>query len=338
MELLVITNRKKNDHPTRNFSKYYIEEPRDEGAGTSEMAILTDENAENFNGPIPNSNSHPDHKANRVEIIRQQLEKATQHQKSCVFFIHGYGTKFGRSIEQATDIHTNYENTAVISFSWPAKEKEGTFDLRVKYKSVQEVAISSAPAIRDVFTEIKEAINKLDTPNQLSINLLIHSMGNFLFEEFIRKNPEFDLTFFDNIILNQADVQITKHIEWVEKINAKRNVHITNNRNDAVLNISQGINTGEDDGRLGDSVNIGSIIYDRKNYLNLRASNAIYLDFTDAHFIYSQHQMYGFKATLINKAIKPIFQALFDGKNILELNMLKKNEVNNTYEVIEFDE
>lgn len=323
MKLLLITNRRENSsskHPERCFG----EETRLEGAGTTVMAWLERQNKNYSIELLPNTSSN--NSEERINTIQSFLNECLNDEYDCVFYIHGYGKTFKQSIDQAVEIRNRYSNVSVITFSWPSKEQDGIVNIREKYKAVQEVAKASENALKELLNDLREAIKRLDNP-QISINLLIHSLGNYLFENLIRRNANFDLTMFDNIIHNQADVNITTHVEWVEKVNPKKKVYITGNKGDVVLMTSQILNTSKDDDRLGDSIHVHTANTDR-------AANAIYIDFDKAKGIGYEHQLFGLTAVEDNNYIRNFFERVFSGKKALKGESFYWNPELNCYQLI----
>ncbi len=309
MELLLITNRKRNTN-TKKKERYYGEELRHEGAHTSIMARLDRQGGDYFVEEISDTRTDVLFKENRISTLMNFLNLCVADEYDCVFYVHGYGKIFEQSIEQAIEIRNRYSNTAVITFSWPSREKDGMLNFRTKYENVQEVARTSANALKEVLEELKEALQRLPQNNKPSVNLLIHSMGNYLFEQIIRSNPEIDLSMFDHIIHNQADVPISTHKEWIQHVKPARQVYITSNKGDVVLMASQILNDGPEDDRLGDSIH---------EHPSVRSNNAIYIDFSKTSGLSGgEHQLFGPSGAEKNLYVKGFFERAFSGKKAVK--------------------
>jgi len=308
MKLLLITNRRKNK-TSKYPEKYYIEEPRLEGAGTTEMAMLNRKKKDYSIEPIADTESGEANREKRISTIESFLLDCIKDEYDCVFYIHGYGKTFVQSIEQAVEIRNRYSNASVITFSWPAKEKEVlAVHIRERYEEIQEIAKASIDALKEMFSDLGQAVKRLPANKTISINLIIHSLGNYMLEHLIRREPNLDLKMFDNIIHNQADVDISTHVQWIEKVIPKKKVYITANKHDSVLLISQMIHQEDMDDRLGDSIHIH---YAEKD----RAENAIYVDFTIAKDVMYHHQLFGLNAVDDNNYIRSFFERVFSGKD-----------------------
>ena len=124
--------------------------------------------------------------------------------KDGVFYIHGFNKPFIESLSQAEDIKDRY-GVGVTVFSWPSNP--GGF-ITSEYRQAQAIARDSVMAIDRAFERLGRFYRELpDESCNCSMNLLVHSLGNFLFEHFIR-SPVFssETRMFDNIVLNSADV------------------------------------------------------------------------------------------------------------------------------------
>jgi len=223
---------------------------------------------------VPEPRRVNDGNAPSRDVFREFRRLVIDGQKDCVFYIHGYNKPFAESLEQAHEIQERYD-VAVVVFSWPANP--GGFIL-FEYRKAQAIARDSVNALDRVFEKLGSYFREeIDENCGCSFNLIVHSLGNYLFEQFIRA-PVFtgETRFFDNIVLNQADVNHSTHIEWVDKLRFSRRVYITVNERDSVLDASDIINTD----RLGNTAR------------NLNAERPTYIDFTDGSDVGKKHRLF----------------------------------------------
>jgi hypothetical protein len=73
--------------------------------------------------------------------------------------------------------------------------------------------------------------------------LLIHSLGDDLFESFVR-DPIYsgETKIFDTIVLHQPDISEPRLHHWIDKVQWQDSMDLTYNRYDAVLRLSMLIN------------------------------------------------------------------------------------------------
>ena len=78
---------------------------------------------------------------------------------------------------------------------------------------------------------------------EISLNLIVWSLSNYMFEQFIR-NPIFsnETRIFDNIVLDAADVDLDVHPLWTSGLKYSRRVYATINERDRILNVSEVVN------------------------------------------------------------------------------------------------
>lgn len=287
MKALLFTNREKNTKSSKEERKF-IERARGEGARTTVMAHLDRHEKDYRVELIENSDSNDNASAEtRIREIERFMRECIDNEYSCVLYVHGYGKTFEESIMQAVELRNRYHGVGVMAFSWPSVEKTGS--VKKEYEAVQRVAEQSIGALSRIFTDIKAAKDRLPAGSSLSVNLLIHSLGNYLFAHLIDNEPEYDLRIFDNIIHSAPDVDIRTHVPWMKKVKPAKGVYITANKSDSVLLASQILHTpdGEADDRLGDSLHVFA-------HSGLRAPNAVYIDFSKGKNVgFVDHQLFG---------------------------------------------
>ncbi|MCP4605264.1 MAG: alpha/beta hydrolase [Proteobacteria bacterium] len=227
-------------------------------------------------------------------FLKLQKKMRTKN-RNCLFFIHGYNNTFEDSIEMGHSLEKKYD-VEVVVFSWPSDGKA------LKYKKDKRDAILSVAALDRAFERLKEYLTKHQkTACNQSFNLMVHSMGNYLFKHLMKSSVyERETLLFNNILLVQADTNNKNHAEWVDRIAFRHNLYICINENDSALSLSRA--------KVGDAqlVRLGHFLH------NLNSKNAKYVDFTDAKGVDSSHSY--FKETARNKSILKFFSRAFNGK------------------------
>ncbi len=223
--------------------------------------------------------------------------KAGRRRKNWVFYIHGFNQSILDNLNACREIQSLYD-VDVITFSWPSNP--GGIVTR-EYRRARQAARASSNAL-DRTLEIlgRYLANRPleDMRNcQISLNLLIHSLGNYLVENFVR-DPVFsnETRIFDNVIFHQADVDNRNHAQWIDRIQHGRRIYITLNESDSVLKASDIINPG----RLGNTLE------------GLNSTRAIYFDFSNGDNVGRSHNF--FDGQIENSTIKAIFERLLNGQ------------------------
>lgn len=234
--------------------------------------------------------------------------------KNCVFYIHGYNKSFEESISQGWELQKRY-GVGVLVFSW-ASNPGGIPPL--EYPKARAIAGASSPAIDMTLEKLgRYMCEEADVDCGISINLLTHSLGNYLFQKFVEK-PLFsgETRIFDNLILHQADVDNEGHEVWVDKLRYARRVYATINERDKILDISDLINPD----RLGNTAS------------GLVSNRAIYLDFTGADKVKKAHQLFG-KTADKNPVVKEYFSQVLNGNAGEMISGIRFNPGKNAYDV-----
>jgi hypothetical protein len=231
-----------------------------------------------------------------------------------LFFIPGFNQSFLGSLQQSRQLQQRYK-VGVIIFSWPSNPGGFIID---EYQMARAIAKISNVALDRILEKIGRYIKEtIATECGISFNLMMHSLGNFLFQGYIEV-PIFtgETRFFDNIVLHQADVDNQNHASWVDRLRYATRVYITINERDAILDASDIINPN----RLGNTV--------RK----LNAKRAKYINFTNANNVKFDHEIFGDTADR-NDNIKDFFERAFSGEKAHEGTGIAFNKATNSYEV-----
>lgn len=184
------------------------------------------------------------------------------NKRNCVLFIHGFRQTLLENLEKCRSIEKY--GVDVIGFSWPSQP--GGFVV-AEYRQAQRVAELSAPALDRVFEKLIYNFQTLGRAElarcNVSFNFMVHSLGNYVFQNFVEKRLLGGETrLFDNIILHQADVSDKTHARWVSKLRYAKRIYVTRNEDDKILDLSNLINAN----RLGNT--LGRFPVKRVNYTN----------------------------------------------------------------------
>jgi hypothetical protein len=156
-----------------------------------------------------------------------------------------------------------------------------------------------------------------DEFSEISFNLLLHSLGNYMFEQFIRK-PIFssETRMFDNIILNAADVDLAPHEQWTNSLKYARRVYATINERDSILDASDVINPD----RLGNTAR------------DLDSSRVTYFDLTDGKKVRKKHQHFESTAGA-NTTVGDFFKKVLHGHTGLPIPGTSFDPAGNTHDL-----
>jgi esterase/lipase superfamily enzyme len=281
--------------------------------------------------------------------VNPKLVGKTGKGRNLVLFVHGFNNNLEATVERALAFEKNY-GVEVLVFSWPANG--GGVKGVVSYKSDKRDARASVGALDRVLAKLNSGLLTIHAEHEqrvtelanqrfgddadawdafyteksekwcpFTINLVLHSMGNYLFKCLMTSSVYHarDLI-FDNVVMVAADTNSEHHADWVEEIPARKRVIITINENDHALKASR-MKMGElQRARLG-------------HYLfGLDAGNAIYANFTNTSKVGRSHGYFE-GDPISNPKVKKFFQHAFNGEEP-ELRMrLPYNSARNTYDV-----
>lgn len=223
--------------------------------------------------------------------------KAKQYKSDWVFFIHGFNQSFRKTIDAGYRISQKY-GVEVIVFSWTSNP--GGF-VNAEYQRALQAAKASSNAVDRALETLGKYLRERSRAEietcEIRFNLLAHSLGNYVVEQFVR-NPIFsgETRIFDNVIFHQADVDNRRHRFWLDRVEHGRRLYVTINENDSVLKASDLINPA----RLGNTSE------------NLTSTRAIYMDFTNGEGVQREHDF--FLGNHGNKMIERFFQQVLTGR------------------------
>ena len=250
-----------------------------------------------------------------LTAFKTYIAELDKSQTNCLFYVHGFNKSFPESLMQAHELMTRY-GLGTVLFSWPSNP--GGFILN-EYRQAVSIASNSIVALDRAFEKLAAYYcHHIDESCPISLNLLLHSLGNFMFESFIR-HPIFtgQTRLFDNIVLNAPDVNSEKHEDWADQLKFAVRIYATINERDNVLRASDIINSD----RLGNTAT------------NLKSTRLQYLDFTDGEGVAKKHTH--FEATAAaNKAVEAFFNEAFNGNKALPSDGFEFNPGKNCYDLV----
>ena len=282
-----------------------------------------------------------------LKVACQVFEQARKHCKSVLLYVHGYNNDIKDVYATARELERLY-GVIVVTFTWPANGG-GALSGTLSYLADKRDARASQDALNrcvdlvgkyhNLLTlsarkELEGRANKKHPSNptkqreylsellkkhcNLSVNLLCHSMGNYVLKHALTSQlSEARKLIFDNIILAAADTNNESHDIWVESLQVRKSVFITINENDFALSWSRRKPGEQQKARLG-------------HYLKkLDAKNAHYIDFTREKAVNNSHAYFDYKTVGQNKGVLRFFKKVFSGDDVLPY--LTYTQHNNTY-------
>ncbi len=311
--MLVVTNRRLEDKNAKDESMFG-EKTNREGPAEVRLAWAEKKNRKWHLSLIDEPKDLTVDSAPSRSAFKEFKAILLEFKKNCVFYVHGYNKNFKESIDQGWELQKRY-GVGVLAFSW-ASNPGGIPP--VEYNKARAIAGASSPALDMSFEKLARYMKEdPDEDCSISLNLLTHSLGNYVFQRFVEK-PLFsgETRIFDNLILHQADVDSERHELWVNKLRYARRVYVTVNENDKILDISDVVNPD----RLGNTST------------GLESDRAIYFDFTGGHKVKKTHQLFG-KLADKNPVVKDFFSNVFNGEAGESISGIRFNPSKNAYEV-----
>jgi esterase/lipase superfamily enzyme len=252
-------------------------------------------------------------KPTSLEIFKECLK--VDNDNNWVLFVHGYNQSMSKNLEKCAELASYGLN--VITFSWPSNPGPQQLWKKLKeYSKAVKNAKRSAIALERLLELMREYVTRYQSDEcKLNISMIIHSLGNFLFEEFVRSTTyDNECKIFSNVILHQADANSKKHEHWVSKLTEDTRVYVTINDKDSVLCASDMVNAN----RLGSSSD-NCIMQDVK-----------YFNFTDAKGVGTSHRPWH-KPGSSNKGIGDFYTAVLNGKRGENVDCWEYKKAKNFY-------
>ncbi len=267
-----------------------------------------------------------------LDVACKVFDEAQSTNRQVLVYVHGYNNDMEDIVTTAEKLERSY-NIIVVIFSWPANGG-GFFSGTAQYLGDKSDARVSTGALNRFFdklynyhamltkAQVKSLWNKAKAKYKdnheearseyaklqqrlckVNINLLCHSMGNYVLKyATIPSDTQMTKPIFDNICLVAADANNKEHRKWVEKIESRVNVYVVINQNDSALKWSR-IKPGEEQlARLGHYIK------------SLNAQNATYIDITDAKGVDDDHSYFKDSPITKNVKLQALFSDLFEGR------------------------
>lgn len=277
--------------------------------------------------------------------------------KHVVFYVHGFNNTLQDVAERCDGIAQNF-GVEVVAFSWPANGGgvKGVASYLSDKRDAQASVVAFDRALDKARTLVQEmrqaAIEKIlkkmrraegadpdgaDRENDekfrerltaaaekncpVRINLMLHSMGNYLLERTLKSTAlRGHLPLFDNILMCAADVNNPEHEAWVDGLEARNRLYVTINEDDSALRASRIKGGDEQKARLGHWTR------------NLLSKQAAYVDFTNAQNVGSAHAYFEGNA-LANEKVRTFFAAALQGERAEQAAALAFDAARNLYVV-----
>jgi len=294
MAILIVTNRNLNA-PRSNGVELFGERVNSLGASEIRLAWAEFKNNRWHVELIPEpEDMNETNRPSRLifEACRHDLQRTG---RSCVLYVHGFNKQFRETLEQARSIRDRYQ-VATVMFSWPSNP--GGWNIMREYKKARAIARNSTVAFDRTLSLLGSYLQQGDLEDcEISFNMIVHSLGAYVFEDFVR-DPIFteQTRIFDNIVLHQADIDVTTHAQWVDQLRYSRRVYATINEQDKFLGLSDAISPD----RLGNTLSSD------------RVERLRYIDFTNAEQIGNKHQLFE-RGASVNENVEQFFDRLFHG-------------------------
>jgi len=189
--------------------------------------------------------------------LRVQLASRKDHEGNVLVYVHGYYSGHQEAVFRGAELAADLQSAAgaVVVFSWPSRN-----DL-TEYVTDRESATYSRDYLERVLNEIAEV------PSVRSINLVAHSMGNWLAMETLRQAKLRERSPFvaklNQVVLLAPDIDVDVFRTQLDAIGKlKHPIIVAISRDDLALAASQRI--------AGDVPRVGNVLID-----NPRAQAAI---------------------------------------------------------------
>ncbi len=288
-----------------------------------------------------------DHYAS-LAVACELARKSRTNKTNILIFVHGYNNDIKAVLKRAEELKKLYK-VEVVSFSWPANG--GGIKGVADYKSDKRDARSSAGALDRTLSKVGHYLNLISKANRkklreqaknsyehdrekqdqlysrllhkncpFTLNLMLHSMGNYLFKQLLKTTvSEGNQLIFDNVLLVAADTNNKDHAEWVDRIRCKKRCYITINENDQALAASRAKFGEQQLARLGHYIR------------NLNSGQAYYINLTNAPWVKNSHAYFEGKVVRRNHKVLIFFKDAINGRFAEE--GMKYRSSGNFYEI-----
>ena len=163
-----------------------------------------------------------------------------------IFFVPGYSSTASSGLQKAKQLEEEYQANVML-FSWPADPSSITINPIRAYREAQAAARVSAIQLDRTLEGLNQLfarpLRQSSQPVGFRFCMLLHSLGNYLFESYVRDAIYGDETnIFDTIVLHQPDISQPRLHEWISKISFRDSLYLSYNTYDSVLRYSMLIN------------------------------------------------------------------------------------------------
>ena len=274
--------------------------------------------------------------------------------KPWVFFVHGFHQDPIENIDKAIALQENHQVNVVV-FAWPSRPLDKTIGWSDVGKSAALDLLKGTPIARVVtkhalnlakaeladrwenYSPAQENARKSDIDLMAALTLvnkqlksvqppvlLIHSMGNYLLENGLKKLSKLPMN-FNNIILHQADVTVPGY-EWVYKLSANlinennARLYVTSNLDDYILLASKGRRAIlKKQGELPENASTERLGRYIENHIE---GDIHYLDFTCGPDVDDKHEFFKFSNNTVNDHIHACLGRIFraEGDELPNIN------------------
>jgi esterase/lipase superfamily enzyme len=288
--------------------------------------------------------SHPVLDAPSLYVAHDVFSDSSHNNRHVLFYVHGYNNDMEDVIKTAFKLEALYK-VRVIPFSWPAngggpvsgaasyksdkrdaRASTGAFDRFLEkiqgyhqlFVTAQKDKLMALSGARhpDNHEEARAEFSRLQAKEcKVSLNLLCHSMGNYLLKyTTIPSSSAMRKLVFDNICMVAADTNNKNHKDWISGMDARSGVYVVINEEDSALGWSRRKPGDEQLARLGHCLK------------GLDATNVNYLNVTSKH-VDDDHSYFKDKPVKNDEKLKAMFSALFEGRKP-ESKMKYQPEIN----------
>jgi esterase/lipase superfamily enzyme len=172
------------------------------------------------------------------ETLREALK--TSGRKDALIFIHGvwaYGRPLAYHLRQL-DKHIIQKTDSNIAFTLNIIWHTPMPSYIISRRQCKRLALALAPQFWQTIDNLLK-IKDLEP----RLHLLCHSMGNYFFENLLQNKPSNKFTFFEQILLVAADVDIDFFETHINSMKAlTKRVVLLNNKKDVLLGASRYLN------------------------------------------------------------------------------------------------
>ena len=255
-------------------------------------------------------------KVEQLTAVLDSLLKQNDGSDNLIFYVHGRGAgrikEPKKSLKEVMPSLTHDYTSKSIMFYWPGSDEGG------KTGFPEHRAREAAPALGQALTILQQY--KHDNAAHLhntKFTLLLHSMGNIVFETFMRsyQAQSFDPGLFDTIVLNSSATATKGHDEWLRKVDFSPYRYVTVNDDDRIL-LGVSARRGARLGKKLQTTVAGKAAL---------APNVIYLDFTNTGV---NHRYFISSGQAKNPFLWQFYETVMNGKafDFTEFTGIKKTE------------